>query len=78
MITFITDQRSGEPDILSPNKSAPLRIFSLDGIELSCVAAPTGGWTHEDLLGQARSLEHLAQNGADAYLGDAWVGSTEV
>lgn len=78
MISFITDQRSGEPDILTPYRGAPLRVLCLSGNALTSVAAPKGGWTHEALSEQARRLERLTHDGADAYLGDAWVGSTEV
>nr|ALL42386.1 hypothetical protein [Aeromonas salmonicida subsp. salmonicida] len=34
------------------------------------------GWTHEKLCALDIPLERL--QGADAYLGDTWVGSTEV
>lgn len=77
MITFITDQRPGEPDILAPVKFSDLLILDLDGRSLASVAAPVGGWTHEILSRQCANLVDDA-NGVEAFLGDQWVGSTEI
>lgn len=75
MITYITDQQNGEPDILSPHQSETLIIRSHEGKDLLKVAAPETGWTHEALcaIQPAESEEE-----ADAYLGAQWVGSSEV
>ncbi|EJV9475505.1 hypothetical protein ACT0XK_004373 [Cronobacter sakazakii] len=75
MITYITDQQNGEPDILAPLQSETLIIKSLEGKDLLKVAAPKTGWTHEALCA-IQSAE--SEEGADAYLGAQWVGSTEV
>lgn len=75
MLTYITDIKPDEPDILSPLKHYPLVIRSLEGTELHRQAAPKQGWTH-DLLNiiQPEGVDE----GADAYLDEHWIGSTEV
>lgn len=75
---FITDTRAGEMEILTPaNLFKTLRIVHGDDGQLlfTCVA-PQDGWTHEKLC--ALELPLGDQPWADAYLGDEWVGSTEV
>jgi hypothetical protein len=75
MLTYITDIKEGEPDILTPLKRFPLVIRSLDGTKLHMQAAPEQGWTHEALT----SVQPEGVNdGADAYLNAQWIGSTEV
>ncbi len=79
MICFVTDIRSSvEPDILTLLKGDWLEIRSLNGEVLERIGAPSGGWTHERLVEQAELLEELTKEGAEAYLGGVWVGSTEV
>lgn len=78
MITFITDVRgSHEPDVLTPVAHQALELRCLDGTVLLAVPAP-GVWTHIALVKLAEEQEALTEGGADAYLGDCWVGSTEV
>ncbi len=48
-ITYVTDQRPGEPDILTGNTFADLEICDSDGHLLLKVSAPEAGWTHESL-----------------------------
>lgn len=81
MIHYITDIRNaGEEDLIAPValemlhiKSAGETIVSID---------PVGSWTHEKLIAvEYPEPVHLALKGCDpldAYLGDQWVGSTEV
>jgi hypothetical protein len=78
MLHLVTDQRPGEPEILSTVMHAVFEIRSLDGEVLKAVNAPSTGWTHELLV--AIAVEHAAitRCGADGYLGTQWVGSTEV
>ena len=78
MIYFITDRRPGEPDILPSLVHQPLRITSLDGAPIRTIQPPTDGWTHDRLEREARNLAEITKNGADAWLGTTWVGSTEV
>lgn len=78
MITFVTDQQAGEPDILTPVALLELRVIDLQGAEIHREPAPDHGWTHSRLQALAVLLEHQTQSGADAFLGDNWVGSTEV
>ncbi|ABO92425.1 conserved hypothetical protein (plasmid) [Aeromonas salmonicida subsp. salmonicida A449] len=51
-------------------------IYSTE--RMFCLHMPiqVDGWTHEKLCALDIPLERL--QGADAYLGDTWVGSTEV
>ncbi len=78
MLHLVTDQKPGEPDILSPIKHEALEIRSLSGQVLRTEPAPAAGWTHEMLVSVATVNEELTREGADAYLGGQWVGSTEV
>ncbi len=78
MLNLLTDQRSGEPDLLSPVKHLAFEIRSLAGNVLATVTAPVSGWTHEQLQAVVVEQEAITSNGADGYLGGQWVGSTEV
>lgn len=59
-------------------KRQAFEIRSLTGTVLVTVPAPVSGWTHEQLLAVAMEHEAITGDGADGYLGDQWVGSTEV
>ncbi|NGZ66575.1 hypothetical protein G6Z92_06195 [Vibrio aestuarianus subsp. cardii] len=77
---FITDQiNENEPDILTANKNYPLLIVSLDDQLLERFEAPETGWTHNTLVAMSKQFP-IQWNicGADALLGEQWVGSTEV
>lgn len=80
-IQFITDQQGGEPDILEQVKYKSLRVFSdnQDGKSelIKEIEAPTGGWTHELLIHLDQASFAIEWIG-EAYLGNQWVGSTEV
>lgn len=78
MITFITDCREGEPDILTPVMYETLLVTDLNGVELFSLPAPVGGWTTESLNSLSSQYRDLNESGAEAYIGDVWVGSTEV
>lgn len=72
---YITVQRAGELDILTPIKNSRLIIRSLDGQIIYCQAAPDNGWTHLLLCEiQPEGMEA----GADAWPDDVWNGSTQV
>ncbi|MBF6615556.1 MAG: hypothetical protein ITG07_02405 [Candidimonas sp.] len=77
-LNFITDVRGNEPDLLAATKHLTLKIRDLDGATIKTIPAPATGWTHDRLLAIAARHEDLVFEGADAYLGDCWVGSTEV
>lgn len=77
---FITDINKNEPDLLLNNVFNPLIIMSLEGQFLARFEAPKKvGWCHE-------SLETLVDDfpsewlecGANAYINDVFVGSTEI
>lgn len=74
-IKYITDQRPREPDLLVGSEHAALDIRDLNGQLLLNVSAPLTGWTHAS-LSEIQPPE--AEEGADAYLGGNWIGSTEV
>jgi len=75
---LITDTQPGEPDILSAIRHEPLQIADLSGEELACFPAPEEGWSHEGLCKRVAHLDIDLSQGADAFLGVYWVGSTEV
>lgn len=77
-ICFVTDVRPGEKDILNPVRLEPLHIFGLNDELIDTIQPPVDGWTHAALLAQAESLAPRITQGACAYLGSQWVGSTEV
>lgn len=76
---FITDVLLGGSVILIPsvifNQLQIVDLFDRTDV-LFEYAPPAEGWTHEKLCALDIPLERL--QGADAYLGDTWVGSTEV
>ena len=78
MIYFITDRRPAEHDILTPLRHVPLRITTLEGTHITTLQPPATGWTHELLDQHAHRLTHDTRDGADAWLGSRWVGSTEI
>lgn len=78
MITFITDRRPGEPDILSPYRNAPLRIVCEQEYTLYYLHPPRTGWTHARLERLSRSITIPDETIANAYLDDLWIGGTEV
>ncbi|WP_394522020.1 hypothetical protein C1N60_23320 (plasmid) [Pantoea sp. SGAir0184] len=75
-ITYITDVKPGEPDILKAHLQSTLVIKTLDSAtEIFSQVAPESGWTHAILSNiQPQNLFY----GADAYLDGCWIGSTEV
>ncbi|EGR0468618.1 hypothetical protein BC355_17615 [Vibrio cholerae] len=81
MLVFITDTQSNrtEPDILADVRFKRLIIVSLEGQFLSAYNAPRQGWTHHILESLAHSFPNQWEIcGADAYIGEQWVGSTEI
>ncbi|ELA9367555.1 hypothetical protein QUN99_003445 [Vibrio parahaemolyticus] len=77
---FITNQiNENEPDILTANKDEPLLIVSLEEQLLQRFDAPEMGWTHDALVTLSQQFP-IQWNicGADALLGEQWVGSTEI
>ena len=79
MIHIITDSRGEtETDILAPVCREAFEARTLAGELLLTRPAPAEGWSHALLCGLAQEIEHLTGEGADAYVGAVWVGSTEV
>ena len=75
MLTYVTDVQGDEPDILTARRYDVLIIRTLDGNVLLRKSAPEGGWTHKKLM---ENQPANTEEGADAFLGEHWVGSTEV
>lgn len=66
-----------EPDLLIGNASKGFIAKDMDGQIVVYMEAPEGGWTH-DLLERLEVPSVIYQNGCDFFLGDAWIGSSEV
>lgn len=75
LIKFIVNTLKGERDILTPIKDEMLTIKDGDGVLIYNHYAPHGGWTYEELQNNHSTV---FADTAEAYLGDVWVGSTEV
>lgn len=77
---FITDTRPGESPILDENSIQPLVFKTLDG-EVAAVIQTDEPWTHERLssidLVSVLGAEY-SQQGFEAFIGESWVGGTEV
>jgi hypothetical protein len=65
---------ANEPDLLSGYENEPLILKDLDANELTRIEPVPDGWTHDML----ESLELVAFEPFDAYLGSRWVGSSEI
>lgn len=80
MIRFITDRwNENEPDILADKPTENLMIVSLDHQCLAVYKAPSGGWTHDVLVRLSRYFPPQWDFcGADALIGERFVGSTEI
>ncbi|ENN6469979.1 hypothetical protein AB9X29_003780 [Vibrio vulnificus] len=80
MLKFVIDIKSEcVPGILSTNKDRDLLITSPEGQFLASYPAPEQGWNRGRLVKQAEKFPPQWQFcGAEAYLGDHWVGSMRV
>ncbi len=65
-----------EPDLMEGRTLDPLRILSLEGVEVVQYHAPKEGWTHDAL--ECVDYFSVSPDGWDAYLGEQWIGSSEV
>ena len=77
MIHFIPDHRPNEPDVAF-DKDQALSLRDLEGRVVATVQAPQSGWSTADLHQAAVTAVGRYQCGIDAFVGDQWVGSTEV
>lgn len=76
-IILVTDRRGEEPCIILGYEYQPLRIVSSDGFVGAVVAPPKSGWNHNQLIAR-KELMVPSEGAYDAFLGDHWIGSTEV
>lgn len=77
MIHFIIDQGEHEAE-LAFDKHQVLSLRDLEGRVIATVRAPICGWSTTDLREASASVLRGDQCGIDAFVGDQWVGSTEV
>lgn len=82
-LCLITDQWPGEPDILTGHRDKALVIRGLIDKREIIRILPTTPWTHQSLVEVAEQLDQMLgevfdQEGADAYLEDNFIGSTEI
>jgi len=72
-------KNEGEQDLLLGREYEQFTVKDLNGNRLDdlTVQAPVNGWTHDGLEAIEIPLDHY-ENGCDFYLGDNWVGSTEL
>ena len=70
-----------EPDLLAGNENKPLFLRNLTGSETFRID-PMPKWSHDSLdsiVSRSDLAEFVDRHfGADAYLGDVWIGSSEV
>jgi hypothetical protein len=76
---LITDMRPGETHLLLGNDTKALDVCSLDGRLLETIPARMR-WTHATLLVAVGARRRMIEDagGADFYLGQRFIGSTEV
>jgi hypothetical protein len=73
---IITRPKSGEVDFLPGLINEALFIKDFDSNVVATLAAPDGGWSHDEL--ESINFYNYSQHYWDVYLGDVWVGSSEV
>ncbi len=64
-----------EPDLLAGNEHQPLIVKNLDEKEVRRIDAPENGWSLEQL--EQTDYQQISPEW-DAYLGNQWIGSSEV
>ncbi|MDR9836891.1 MULTISPECIES: hypothetical protein [Herbaspirillum] len=76
---LFTDFRQGEASLIAGNEVTVFEIRSLTG-DILAVIPPRGVWTHQKLLAAVEENKAIINEafGADFYLGESFVGSTEV
>ena len=75
-ICFIVGREAPyEPDILTPVAHLTLTVLDADRNRVFEMPAPEPGWSQWML---ESVTAHLTLPELDAYLGDTWVGSTEI
>lgn len=82
MITIITDIKGNEPDILTAFKHEDLVLKVRGEREVFRANAPGYGWTTEQLEQvceeYCKIISWTQFDALEAYVGNQWVGSTEV
>lgn len=80
MLKFITDiKNKNEPDFLNKREFKTLMIVSLEGQLLGRYDAPEKGWTYRVLIELSHTFPpQWSVCGADALIGEQFVGSTEI
>lgn len=73
---IIVRPQRNEPDILSGQEHLPLTILDLTDNVVVVIPAPSNGWNIEML--ESVDCDEAAPFGWNAYLGDRWIGSSEL
>lgn len=69
---------SSEPCIIQGFSNEALIIRDLDDNEIATILPTSGPWTHEKLVSLDLTLfQEVIAEGANAFLGVQWIGSTE-
>jgi hypothetical protein len=65
-----------EPNLLLGHEFTELTIKDGDGVNVKTFEAPREGWTHDVL--ESLDIHEVSPYCWDAYLGEQWIGSSEV
>lgn len=75
---FITDTQGSEPCVIAGFETEPLIFQDLDGEHIATLPCLDGHWTHAKILAlDLTPFQEKLRQGADAFLGKQWIGSTE-
>ena len=81
-IKIITDVKGREPDILTPIKEQDLVLKNVADQEIFRADPPENGWSTDALIRACDRFCHAIRwtpaDVIEAYLGNVWIGSTEV
>jgi hypothetical protein len=77
---FARPTRDFEPDLLAGHEADDLVVKGPGG-DVIFRASPSASWTHDSIvqaLNQPDVIRVVDGDVADAYLGERWIGSTEI
>lgn len=78
-LTIITDVKPGESCLLTEAtiRSPLILISDTTGARILFKPSPVDGWSHDKILDACSGI-NTSNEVVDAFLGDTWIGSTEV
>ncbi|HBC3448022.1 TPA: hypothetical protein KDY51_001882 [Vibrio parahaemolyticus] len=74
-VKCIARPKEGESCLITGLEASNLYCYGENFILKELVPAPADGWTYEDLEECCSNFEY---DYADVYLGEQWIGSTEI